>query len=240
MSDLFLDLRDKPAVVDFLVDASEFAAPKDREAADVFIKTYQDGEKLSTDKLAEAARHLAVATWPQRYALERYLAEEGAGDEWQKLLAALRPSTAHVLKRFRDVAKVGPVDEALRHAESDVALREEERSEIDHVREQVHHDLWHEKQGAMSVLRQEGVAELEQYMKRFKILRDAASEMSPSMLDEVFSKIRHYEDRILFEGERVPLEILDREIAYYTDQKEINPLETEGKTTGRRKRPPEI
>jgi hypothetical protein len=240
MSDLFLDLRDKPAVIDFMVDALEFAPSQDREKAEKIVAAYQDGEKLHTDKLVNDARSLAIASYPARFAVQRFVSSEGSADEWRKLLSALRPSTTAILKRFRDTNRLTTVDAALSHAEADVALRDEERSEIDHVREQVRHDLWHEKQAALSVLKTEGEQELARYLGKLKSLRDLAVELPPSIQDEVFSKIMRYEDKLFFAGESVPLEILDQEISYYTDQKEVDPLEGQGRTSGRRKRPPEI
>ncbi|MFZ2804304.1 MAG: hypothetical protein WA001_03700 [Patescibacteria group bacterium] len=240
MSDLFLDLRDKPAVIDFLVDALEYASSQDREKAEKIVTAYQDGEHLKTDKLASDARSLAIATWPARYAIRRYFAEEGSSDEWRKLLSALRPSTAALLKRFRDANRLGTVDASLAHAESDVALRDEERSEIEHVRIQVRHETWREKQGALATLKSEGERELVQSIGKLRTLRDIAVESEPSIQDEIFSKIARYEDKMYFAGESVPLEILDQEIAYYTDQKEVDPLEKEGRPLRGRKRPPEI
>lgn len=240
MTDLHLDLRDRARVVDFLADALEYASAKERADAEKWITAYQDGERVPTDKLAAAARRLAQATWPARYALGRYAAKEGAEDEWKKVLAAIRPSTAHLLKRFRTAAGVATLDEALAHGDADAALRSEERVEIDEVRRLVRQDMWRRHGKSLAVLVKSGQAELKGAMDRIQRLRDLASDLPRGLQDEAFSKIVHYEDRILFGGEIVPLEILDQEIAYYTEQKEINPLEPEGRFTGRRKRPPEI
>jgi hypothetical protein len=240
MSDLFLDLRDKVSVVDFLVENLEYAPAKERTMAEKAIRAYEEGEKVPTDKLAETARKFAAAAWPARYALDRFFREEGADEEWRRVLSAVRPSTAHLLNRFRDVHETASLDEALGHAEADVALRDEERIEIEEVRKHVRHDFWKEKKKALDLLVKEGADHFQGYVHRLGKLRDIAVTLPRGLQDEAFSKIAHYEDRILFEGEVVPFELIDQEIAYYVDQKEISPLEVEGRFIGSRKRPPEI
>jgi len=224
MSDLFLDLRDKPRVIDFMVDVAEYAGPAERFKAEKIVAAYSDGEHIGTDKLANDARTLAISTYPARYALRHFVSGAGASEEWKKLFAALRPSTAAILKRFKNASNASTIDEVLSHAESDVALRDEERSEIDHVREHVQHDLWHEKGESLDEFRLQGERELTKYLGRLKSLRDLAVELPASIQDEVFSKIASYEDKIFFAGGSVSSEILDEEVRFYTDQKEIDPL----------------
>lgn len=226
MSDLFLDLRDKTRVVDFLVENLEYAEAKDRAAAEKWIAMYQEGEKTPTDKLAAAGRKLAEAVWPARFALKRFFTKEGSGEEWERLLATVRPSTAHLLERLRksqggDV----PVDAVLASDDAGTALHDAEQVEIAEVRSHLRHDYWKANAKKLTVLVKEADVELTGMLERLKAMRDMAIEMPRTLQDEIFSKIAHYEDRILFEGTIVPLEILDNEIAYYRDQKEISPLE---------------
>lgn len=226
MSDLFLDLKDKPRVIDFLVEAVPFMASSDeRGEVEVLVKQYQDGERVPTDKLADVARRVAISTWPSRYALKRFLSHEGVEEEWKKVLAAVRPSTAHLLKRTRQATKAGSLDELLKHPEATPALRDEETEEIGRTRVHVREDIWKSKKDELSRLVNDGQRECDGYVKRLRGLRDLAEALPQSLQEEVFSKLRHYEDRIMFAGEIVPMEILDEEIRYYTDQKEISPLE---------------
>jgi hypothetical protein len=225
MHDLFLDLKDAPRVVDFLVEAGAYADFKQREAAEAMVQDYQNGKKIPTVKLAKAARKLALATWSSRTAVDHFFTHEGCEEEWSLVTAAIRPSTAHLLKRFRKGADVKTLDEVLKHEDSDSVLREEERLEIDEVRKHVRHDFWKEKGSTLALLIKDREAELNAYRERFETLRELASALAASLQDEVFSKITHYEDRILYTGEMLPLEILDQEIKYYTEQKEISPLE---------------
>jgi len=230
MKDLYLDLRDKPRVVDFLVLAGAYADAKDRKAAEKLVKDYQEGRMASVETLADSARKLAYATWPARYAVQHYLTHEGSEEEWTRVTSAVRPSTAHLMKRFRAGVKAKTLDEVLNHEDAQTALRDEdEMIEIAEVRSHVREDFWKGKKETLAVLMKDAERELAGYRKRLDALRTLAAVFPPAMQDEVLSKVNTYEDRIVFEGELLPLELLDEEIAYYTDQKEINPLDSEGR-----------
>jgi hypothetical protein len=225
MSDLFLDLKDKPRVVDFLVETAVYADEAAREEAAAWAKKYHDGEHVPTDKLAEAARTLAKHTWPSRYALTVFLTKEDPEEEWRRVTATIRPSTAHLLNRLRKGTGAKTLDEVLKHDEASVALRDAEQQEVAEVRNHVRQEVWKEKAGTLALLIKSGGKEFAGYEKRFAKLRELATSLPPSLLNEVFSKIGKYEDRIFFAGEVIPLEILDEEIKYYNEQKEISPLE---------------
>lgn len=243
MSDFFLDLRDKPRVIDFLVDDLELAPAKVRPEAEKWIRAYHDNEKVPTDKLADFAKRFAWSIWPVRFAMKRYFETEGADEEWRRVLAAVRPSTAHLLKRFGAGIKAASLDDVLKHAEADVALRDGDRVEINEIRKHLRQDYWREKsrhhgkksqeggippkagKKTLAILVKEGEREAKAYHDRIAKLRDLALAMPRGFQDEIFSKLMRYEDRILFENEVVPLEILDDEVKYYTEQKEISPSE---------------
>ena len=216
----FLPLKEKARVIDFLVDQLVYADAKHQEAAQVLISTYQDGQHISTDKLADFARKFAIAVWPAREALKLYFAEHPA-EEWAALNLTVRPSTAHLLERARRASKTKTIDEVLAHVESDVALQEGERIEIAEVRKHVWHDQW--RKHGLELKEQKVVAELElkKYLGQLKTLRDLAIDLSGSLQDDLFSKIAHLEDSIFFEGNKIPPEIIQEEIVYYTEQKEL-------------------
>jgi hypothetical protein len=139
--------------------------------------------------------------------------------------AAIRPSTAHLLKRLKTASKAKTLDEALADADAGIALRDEEQLEISEVRRHVAHDIWREKAETLKILVKAGEKELAGYKKRFAALRELGTALPSSLLNEVFSKLARYEDRILFAGEVIPMEILDDEVKYYNEQKEISPME---------------
>lgn len=225
MSDFFLDLRDKPHVIDFLADNAEYASPKFRIDAERWTHAYEENEKIPTDKLAEAARKFAWSIWPARYAVSRYFSMEGSEEEWLRVLSAVRPSTAHLLKRFRQGTGAETLDETLNHIESDVAFKEGDRREIEEVRDHLRQEFWREKKNALGILVKEGEHLAKGYRERLDTLRELMPDFPRTMQDEVVSKIEKYQDRILFEGKAVSLEILDEEIKYYIEQKEISPSE---------------
>ncbi len=225
MSDLFLDLRKHDRVVDFLQDTLEFADGNEREAAQKLVTVYQDGGHFSTTTLVEAARRLGKATWPARFALKRFISQEGAALEWQRVVASVRPSTAHLLERLQASLDTKNLHQVLEHPDSDMALGPSERSEIDAIHRSVHLDIWHEKHKALAVYLNDGEKELAAAIKRLNALRELAGDLPKAFQDEIFSKIERYEDHIFYQGQVVSLEILDDEIRYYTDQREISPLE---------------
>ena len=221
MSDFFLNLADRTRVMDFLAGNVTYAPDRDRIPAEKAFHTLEEGERLPKEKLAEAARRLAIATWPARYAIGRFFETEGREEEWRRVLAAVRPSTAHMLKRFRSETNLSGLDEVLAHEDSNVAFHDEERFEISEVRVHVRQEYWKERADTLTVLAEAGQKELKGYLGRFTQLRDLASSLPPNLQDEVFSKLAHYEDRIFFEGRVVAMEVLDEEIKYYREQKEL-------------------
>lgn len=225
MNTWYLDLKDKPRVIDFLVFAAPYASQKDAELAEEWVKKYQLGEHVATDGLAEVAKKLALASWPARDAVKTYLSKDGAEEEWEKLLAMTSSSTALLLKRLRQNTGLTTLDEVLAHDDASTALREDERKEVEHLRVQIAEATWKEHGDDLKEKLKTSETALKEYRERFDALRELALSLSGSMQDELFSKLQHYEDRILFAGERVALEVLDEEIKYYREQKEIAPAD---------------
>ncbi len=226
MSDAyFLDLNDAPRVVDFLVDAAAYADAKERAAADDRARRYHDGETLDKSEIAGAAIKLGWSTWPARTAVVEVLNGERSDKEWSSVIAAIRPSTAHLLQRFKKASETNTLEELLSHEEVETALREEERMEVNEIRKHVREDFWKTDGANIKDIVEKRQDICDEYKKRFGELRELAVSFPPVMQDEVYSKIQHFEDRILFAAETVPMEILEKEIQYYTEQKEISPLE---------------
>lgn len=225
MSDASLDLRNQPRVVDFLVEAMEYAPAKERAEAEKMVERYQEEAHVPTDKLAGAARTLAFATFPPRFAVKQFFTTDGTEEEWVLVFAVIRPSTAHLLKRVRKSSGASSLDAVLAHADAESALKEEELHEIEQVRGQIRAEYWKSHAKALAILVKEGEAELKAFRTRFDKLRDLAVAMPRSLQDEIFSKINHYEDRILYAGETIALATLDEELQYYSEQKAISPLD---------------
>lgn len=220
-----LDLKDTVRVVDFLVQSVPFVDPKQRVKADALIKDYHDSKRLVRDDLIEVARELAAASWPARYAMERYFKQAGNDEEWRRVMAEVRPKTAQALAKLRRQAEGVSLAEVLARSETGALLDDETSLEIDEVRRAMREVFWREKGAMLTQLVKDGENELEGYKKRFERLRGLASQLPPLLQDEIFSKIAYYEDRILFAGQVVALEVLDEEVKYYTDQAVSSPLE---------------
>lgn len=228
MSDLFLDVRNHPRVVDFLQDGLAYAEGPEREAAEKLIQVYQDGGKLSTSTLADAALKLGKAIWPARQAVRRWIKQEASDQEWSQVIAMVRPSTSHLVHRLRKATGAKHVDELLQHPEAELAIQEEEREEIARIREHILAEVWKKQREHLSLYVEEAQAELRGYLRRFGMLRDLASELPEVFSQEVMAKLERFEDTVFFQGEMMAMEALDDEIRYYTDQKEITPFDEAG------------
>lgn len=228
MSDLFLDIRNHPRVIDFLQDGVSYAEGPEKEAAAKLIQVYEDGGKLSTSTLADAARKLGKAIWPARQAVRRWMLQEAIDQEWSQISAAVRPSTSHLLNRLRKVTEAKHLDELLENPDADLALKDEEREEIKRIRDHIFLDAWNKKREHLKMYIEEAQAELRGYLRRFDMLRDLASSLPPVFAEEITHKLEQYEDRVLFQGLTLSMEVLDDEIRYYTDQKEITPFDEAG------------
>jgi hypothetical protein len=208
-------------LVDFLVDMIEYLDPKSplRSRAEKMIEDAQDGKEISWEALESAAKEIGRAVWPIRIALKEFFkSPEGAMEEWKGIAAAVRNSTEHLLERFKAGTKVGSIDEALSHAESDSALKESERLEIQEVRKHLRPYLWHTHKNHLLpgfTRATERLAELE---KRLGVLREMAFTDSENE-KQILEKIESYEDRLFREGEFIETEILDDEIAFYREMK---------------------
>lgn len=225
MSEFYLDLRDKPRVIDFLVDALPYLASKQAREVEAWVQTYQAGEKLATDKLAEIARKVAQEAWPVRDAIQSYVSQEGSEEEWSRVIAFIRPGTAQALKRFRQKSHVNHLTEILKQEDVSLFLSEEQVEEVLHIRLQAWQDLWKEKQLVLRNRITEAKKRLTEYQDHLAKLRELALSLPSFLQNELLGKIASYEDQLFFEMKEVPLEIFGEELHYYTDQKEVSPLE---------------
>jgi len=225
MADASLDLRSTNRILDFLLGYVPLASAKARQEAErVAHAVSADKDAVSTTELADCARLLALDVWPTRYAIERFIAENPKA-EWETVSSVLRPETkTHVSRLMKEFGERS-LGALLQRSEVDAALNEEERLELENVRRETRVTLGREKAAELKKETERGQALLDEYQKRFEEMRELGGSFSEQLQKEVFSKVLHYEDRILYEGEAVPLEILDDEIAYYLDQKEISPTE---------------
>lgn len=224
MSDFYLDLQSRVAVLDFLLDAVEYLPGDDpvRERATKMIEDIENKASVSTEALASVARDVGRAAWVPRVALRRYLrTADGQREEWRKVVAAVSNSTAHLLERFRAGTKRDSVDEVLAHEESGTAFRDLERTEINEVRTHIHPLMWHEKKKDLQSHAGEIADELRILENKITELRDLGFSTTAIDDGEIASKIARLEDRLYFEGEELNPERINEEIKLYREQKEM-------------------
>lgn len=206
----FVNLEDRLSLIDFLDGILEYLPKEQQEEALTFLQRSRDEALVSQDELLEQAKRQAVLSWPARRAVERFVARDGAVAEWEAMLDVTRPTTAYLLRRFRDRTNVNNVSELLSHPESHMALQGEERSEVELVRPEIWADLWHHQVEGLDVHEIEAKKEFEGLYQRLQKLRQFAA--SASQRKELEKKIRDYEHRIYFDGEAIPVEALDEEL----------------------------
>jgi hypothetical protein len=224
MEELSLSLKNRLPMVDFLAEWSGFAGPETRPKAEALIQAYDDGQELDKTALAELVIELAKEVWPIRFALHRFFGEEGALIEWDMVEKAVRRSTAHLMERFKRSTRCRSLEEMFKHEDFDQAFRQEERDEIESVRHHLLESYWASHPSSLQPLIEEGRSLLSGYEERLEELKKIAEGWPSLLAEELLSKVKSLEDRIYFKGESVPLEIMDGELAYYREQKEL-PIE---------------
>ena len=224
MEGLFLNLMNSAEMVSFLAQWSDWAPTKPKAKAEAFISAYDEGQDVDKAELAQGVKDLAIEIWPARFAITRFFAQEGALVEWDRMIQTVRRSTAHLMERFRQGTGCKSLDELLAHDEFDTAFREEERHEIEQVRQDLRLDYYRTHIQTLQPFVAEGLEIIDGCVERLESLR-ALSEGWPSLLaEELLNKAKSYEDAIFFKGQHVTLESLDEELAYYREQKEL-PIE---------------
>ena len=221
MSSFFLDLKDRTRVIDFLAEVLPYL-PQDnlvRTRAEAVLSEVANGKNVSKEALADLAKTVGRATYVPRIAVRRYVADgDGAEEEWRRVAAAVRGSTRHLLERFKASVGGTSLEGILAHEESDTALREEERLEIDEVRRHVLPSIWIEKGGEMKEIAKDIERGLEAIEKHLADLRRIAFDEPSAPQDEIVLKIELIEDRLFFAGEEVPPEKIAQEVKAYQEQ----------------------
>lgn len=221
MTDLYLDLRDRTRVLDFIEEMKGYLPEIMRQRLEQELNKLEALKPLAEVELATLAKLVGRQSWSARQALRAYLkTPAGCKDEWQRLVALVSRSTGHLLERFRSGTTCVGIDEVLEHEEAASAFRDLERYEIAAIRTKVHQTIWGEQRRAQA----KSVAEFEQILskivKRLERLRSIAV-MAPWLQDEIFSKLERLEDRLYFEGEVLEVERLDVELNFYRDEAEL-------------------
>lgn len=224
MPETSLDLRNALFVTDFIDSTVEYLPEKDRAPYVKLAEDLHDKKKVKPEIMAEMAKNLGAATWPARQALKRFLETTGVEMEWDAVVKAVRPTTALLLKRLRKNADAKTLDETLKSSDAPMAIHQSEEMEISLVREEVRIELFQEHRKNLASVIKEAQVELEAMKKRLKQLRDIAGKI-PKEQSLILSKLEHYEDRIYFGGENIPLDVLDKEVGYFKEDEAIPPTD---------------
>jgi len=224
MEDIYLDLSDSTEMINFLSRWLAFSSGKIHSHADSFITDYDDGKVVQEVELANFVREFARGVFPVRYALDLHFNEGGSAEEWSKVEKAVSRSTAHLLSRFRKMSEVSTLNELFQHDDFDITFGEERRVEIEQVRHHVLEDYWAANKNSLQSMVDDGEVVLNKFENIIQKMRDCAAGLPTLLQEELYSKITRFEDRVYYQGEVVPLQMLEEELAYYQDQKEL-PIE---------------
>lgn len=221
MEDIYLNTQKPLQLIHFLSEWVSFAKPELRKKAEAYIESYDQGEEVDRVELAEFVRDFAREIYPIRFALDRFFSEEGALIEWDHVEKSVLRSTAHLMHQFQKGTSVHSIDELLEHEDFEMTFGDNERSEILQVRHHVREDFIKEHPQTLAPLMDEGERVRNMFEEEIKKMRNVASGLPTLLQEELYSKITRFEDRVYYQGEHIPLQILEEELAYYTDQKEI-------------------
>lgn len=149
--------------------------------------------------------------------------QNGCDEEWRFVVADVSNGTAHLLERFRHGTKCPSLDAVLTHDESGSAFHDVERLEIAEIRRRVHERIWKITKKALTPQLKRNEERLAEITTRFDALREIA-ETSREQQDEILSKLSRFEDELYFGEEDFDPAVLDEEITFYREAKEL-PLE---------------
>lgn len=225
MPELYLDVTDRNRIVDFIAAHVPFAPAAAQKRLEKLLRDAETDEAaVPVHALADAARKLAIAVWPARYAVAAYGAAHPDA-VWGAVASSLRSHTRVHIERLRRAFKEDSVEALLERSDADAALSDDERLELQSALAEAQVTVWKMHRTEMKDAVENASGALSRFLERMEALRELGGNLDVGLQREAFSKADHYEDRMLYEGELVPLEILDEEIAYYRDQKEISPTE---------------
>lgn len=205
----FVNLQDRSQTLDFLDSILDYLSTEEKEEALALLGKSEE-ESLSQGDLADRVTRSAILSWPARRAVQQYVFSEGSEDEWRRMLDAVRPATAFLLKRTRERLGVQGLSELMATPGIESALHGQERTEIELLQPEIWADIWHDSAEQLVLRVEEANRELEQMHVRLEKLErflDQAKERE--VLEE---KIQEYKDRIYFGGEVIPFEQLDEEL----------------------------
>lgn len=215
MVEPYLDLKDRTAVCDFIESVLPYLPEKERKPYETLVQSARDrSDEPTPERLAEEAKKIAAATWPARHALSRFIESVGSELEWEAVVKHVRPSTATILKKLRKDANATDLTSTLKDDDASIVLKPDQEIEISMVRDEVRIDLYEDHRESLESMIREAEKELAAIQKRFKQLRERAVESTGTLQEAYFDTLNEFEDRILFGGELIPLEILDAEVQF--------------------------
>jgi hypothetical protein len=219
-----IDKRNALELADFIEEVIEYLPESDRAPYEALANELAEQKNVTLELALEKVTNLAVATWPSRRATRRFCEGAGAGVEWDEIMAAVRPTTRVMLERLKKNTGLDTLDQVLASSDAPLAIHQDEETEIALLRPEVRAMIWLAHQAKLEPQVKAAQAELESMKKRIKLLRDTAARSS-STQSVVLEKLERYEDKIYFEGEAVPLDVLDAELKYASEDVELPPTD---------------
>lgn len=204
----FLNTQDRAELLAFLESIADYLAPEDRDRA--LALALEPEESLSQAALAGHVLQHAVAAWPRRRAVARYVEAEGVEEEWKRVLEAVRPPTAFLLNRLRERTGTRTIGQLLALPEGFTALQGTHRTELELVRQEIWIELWLTNPEALETHHEEAMRELQAMQQRLQKLEQFSAQSDTQ--EEAAKKIRDFQDRMYFKGESISLEQLNTEL----------------------------
>lgn len=204
----FLNTQDRAELLAFIESIADYLAPEDRDRA--LALALESEESLSQAALAGHVLQHAVAAWPRRRAVARYVEAEGVEEEWKRVLEAVRPATAFLLNRLRERTGARTIGQLLALPESFTAMQGTHRTELELVRPEIWIELWLTNPEALETHHEEAMRELQAMQQRLQKLEQFSSQSDSQ--EEATKKIRDFQDRMYFKGESISLEQLNTEL----------------------------
>jgi hypothetical protein len=221
----FLHTKNLHAVADFMESVLEFLPASGRQPYQEMIGHIREHQYPPREKTIPLAYQIGRTTWPARRALNRYLeTSDGAQEEWNRLFERCRAKTAAALKKLKSSANSPSLEHALDQSDASLLIDSDMELELSLLRPQIRLMLWQEHQKALVPFLKEAEQELQDIDTRLQQMKEEAAR-SRTGREFIQAKILAFEDRIYFGGESLPIDMLDSELQFEREEREMPTVE---------------
>ncbi len=128
---------------DLLSELIAYVPEASRESTHQLLTRLEQHEQLPWNEISAGLREATEAAWPARQSVERFLTTpEGQAVEWITLLEHVRPVTALLLERLRELSADTSLQQALSSEHAAILIHPSQKTEIALLLPEIHIKIW--------------------------------------------------------------------------------------------------